>query len=200
MEQIARKQIGTSYLNLSHLNKTTSRLAAQHCNGSYQTAQLQRSRMLAILYSKYCNTPPSGLLHLIQVCACSRKTAVSYGFSQGLHSASLADKGKEIDPSVIFLPALSNRHLNWQAPEYWNQRNHILALEQYLSQSLPEDIQAILSAYLEAEDDLLCAESHCAYFAGWQAGYMSALFRNANSLVTQSSHSLVLSRYYQFHI
>ena len=200
MEQIARKQIDTCYHNLCHLHKTASRLAAQHCNGSYQKAQKQRSRMLALLYSKCCNAPPSGLLHLIQVCSCSRKTAVSHGFSQGLHSASLADKGKEIDPLSMFLPALSNRHLNWQAPDYWNQRSHIFALEQYLCQSLPEDIQKVLSTYLEAEDDLMCAESHCAYFAGWQAGCMTALFRNPNSLVKKSNHSSDLSFYYDFKI
>ena len=195
MEQTARKQF-IENSNFHHLYKTASRLAAQCCNNSYQRACRQRSRMLAILYGHSDEFAISVLLHLVQVCYCSRKNAVTYGFQQGIHSAAYADLGLPISYLDAFLPALSNRHYCSEIPEYWNQRNHILALEKRLSKSLSPELQQIVSAYLEAEDDLLTAESHCAYFAGWQAGKLSALSRNPFSPITSSSHSLFLARYY----
>lgn len=195
MEQTACKQFVENN-NFHHLYKTASRLAAQYCNNSYQRAFHQRSRMLAILYGHSNEFAISILLHLVQICYCSRKNAVTYGFQQGIRSATYADLGLPISYLDAFLPALSNTQYRSEIPEYWNQRNHILSLEKRLSKNLSLELQQIVSVYLEAEDDLLTIESHCAYFSGWQAGKISALSRNPFSPITSSSHNLFLARYY----
>lgn len=194
MEQIARKQISKPS-NFQHLYQTASRLAAKHCNGSYQQARRQRSRMLAILYANQ-QVSRSALLHLVQVCACSRKTAVSYGFQQGIRSAAYANQGITISHFDAFLPALCSRQKGSEDAEYWNQRGHILSLENNMKKSLSPTLQNVLSAYLEAEDDLLTAESHCGYMAGWQAGSLTAMARNPLSPISSTSHNLFLSRYF----
>lgn len=198
MEQTARNHSKNRQNQFEKLGETAARIAVRTCNGSYQAAKRKRSRMLGLLFSSAQPFPRSALLHLIQVCTCSRQTAMQHGFRKGIASAALADQGMPVPAENVLLPALNNRQHGWKEAEYWNQRNHILWLEQRLYQSLTKDMQQVLSAYLEAEDDLCCMESKCAYFCGWQAGCITALARNPRSAAGSSSHSLFLARYYGF--
>ncbi len=198
MEQTARNHSKNRQNQFQKLGETAAQIAVRCCDGSYQAAQRQRSRMLGLLFASVQPFSRSALLHLIQVCACSRQTAMQHGFRKGIASAALADKGLAVPADRVTLPALNSRQHGWEEAEYWNQRNHILWLEQRLNRSLSNEMQQVLSAYLEAEDDLCCMESRCAYYSGWQAGCLTALARNPSSAACHSSHSLFLSRYYGF--